>query len=46
LRATLAGATPRRKNSDQPTGGVRKDVCSTMQMIAANHTMSTPCAMK
>ena len=35
------GATPRRKNSDQPNGGVRNEVCRFRQISVASHTMST-----
>ncbi len=38
------GATPRRKNSAQPNGGVRNEVCRFTQISIASHTRSTPCA--
>jgi chaperonin GroEL len=39
---TSGGATPRRKNSDQPNGGVRNEVCRFTQISVASHTISTP----
>ena len=40
------GATPRRKNSAQPNGGVRNEVCKFTQIRVASQTMSTFAAMK
>ena len=40
------GATPRRKNSAQPNGGVRNEVCRLTVISIASHTGSTPAASK
>src|SRR6266545_1068920 len=40
----LGGATARRKNSAQPKGGVRNDVCRLTQISIASQTGSTFCA--
>ena len=42
LLDTSGGATPLRKNNDQPTGGVRNEVCRLTPARMANHTGSTP----
>ena len=42
LLDTSGGATPLRKNSAQPTGGVRNEVCRLTPARMANHTGSTP----
>ena len=39
------GATPRRKNSAQPNGGVRNEVCRFTQISVASQTISTFAAM-
>ena len=43
---TSGGATPRRKNSDQPNGGVRNEVCRFTQIIVASQTRSVLALMK
>ena len=39
---TSGGATPFRKKSAQPKGGVRNEVCRFTQMSIASQTRSTP----
>ena len=43
---TSGGATPFRKNSAQPNGGVRNEVCRFRQIIVHSQTLSTPAASK
>tara|TARA_B100002051_G_C16355120_1_gene448284 strand:+ start:409 stop:597 length:189 start_codon:yes stop_codon:yes gene_type:complete len=43
---TFFGATPLRKNKENPNGGVRKLVCKFNEIKIPNHNGSSPLAIK